>query len=257
VLVLASSAWRIGGILGSRECAADAGIVLAPNATWLRDEDLPFDAGSLLRSSTLSDVTTSAVSGEPESPDARIVALALSRGTSVAAEPQALVACDPPIGASPGLHESICAPGAPVSWVKKGGNGAGEARAPIPFWLSSFEGHREADAVARVVELLSLARQLSRGGFEPTRFEGLTELPHGVRVTGRAGEDAVVAVGLSAKPPWVLPYSDGPPWDLGSPPRVVGLKAGDAVTLTSAQPANTPLSARRTVVFRHAVSVTR
>ncbi len=258
VAVLASSASRIGGVLGARECAAEAGIRLAPEAAWLRDEDLPFDAGALLRSSTLSDITTSVLHAEAESPDARIAALALPRGTSVLSEPDAAVACDPPLavalGEPPRFRESICAHGAPISWLKKTGSAGASARAPLPFWLSSFEGHREADAVARIPELLSLARHLARRGFEPTRFEGLTELPRGVRVTGRAGEDAVVAVGFSAKPPWILPYSDGVPWDLGDAPRVVSLKAGDAVTLTSSQPSFMPLSARRTVVFRHATT---
>ena len=258
VAVLASSASRIGGALGSRECAAEAGIPLTPDATWLRDEDLPFDAGALLRSSTLVDITTSVLHAEPDPPDARIVALALPRGARVVSEPDAVVACDPPLAVAPGetlgFRESICAPGAPISWIKKSGNAGGSARAPLPFWLSSLEGHGEAGAIARIPELLSLARHLARGGFEPTRFEGLTELPRGVRVTGRAGEDAVVAVGLSAKPPWILPYSDGAPWDLGDAPRIVSLKAGDAVTLTSSQSPSMPLNARRTVVFRHATS---
>ena len=254
VAVLASPAPRIGGILGARECAAEAGVRVAPDATWLRDEDLPFDAGALLRASTLSDVTTSALHAEPGPPDARIVALALPRDASVASEPDVVVACDPSLGPALALRESVCAEGAPTSWFKKSGKAGGSARAPMPFWLSSFETHREADAVARIPKLLSLARRLYRAGFEPTRLEGVTELPGGVRVTGRAGEDAVVAVGLSARPPWVLPYSDGVPWDLGDTPRVVTLKAGDAVTLAASPLSTTPLSARRTVVFRHAAN---
>jgi hypothetical protein len=252
VAVLASPASRIGGVLGARECAGEAGIRLAPAAAWLRDEDLPWDAGCLLRASTLTDVTTAALGAEAEAADLRVVALALAPGSSVASTPDAVFACDPALEAGAFLREAVCAHAAPISWSKKGGGATGSARAPTPFWLSQLDGRREADAVARVPELLSLARRLARAGFEPTRFEGVTELPQGVRITGRAGEDAVVAVGLSTRPPWIHPYSDGVSWDLGDSPRVVGLKAGDAVVLSSSPPPTIPLNARRTVVFRHA-----
>ena len=106
--------------------------------------------------------------------------------------------------------------------------------------------------MARIPELLALARRLVREGFEPTVLEGVTELRDGVRVVGRAGEDAVVAIGLGPKPPWVFPYTDGVPWDLGDAPRVVAAAAGAAVKLTSSPPPDAPLEKRRTVVFRHA-----
>ncbi len=253
VAVLASSASRIGGLLGARECASEAGIHLTPDAIWLRDADLPWDAAALLRASALSDVTSTALGAESGPPDERIVGLALSQDASALSEPDAVVvACDPPLGAGRGLRESICAHGAPIAWFNKKRAAVGLARAPLPFWLSSLEGHREVDAIARIPELLSLARRLTRDGFEATRLEGVTELPGGVRISGRAGEDAVVAVGLVPRPPWAIPYSDGLPWNLGGTPRVVSLKAGDSITLTSSPPTVTPLSERRTVVFRRA-----
>jgi hypothetical protein len=81
-------------------------------------------------------------------------------------------------------------------------------------------------------------------------LEGVTELDEGVRVVGRAGEDEVVAVGLGPKPPWVFPYTDGIPWDLGDPPRVVELQPGLAVKLASSPRQSAPIEKRRTVVFR-------
>ena len=127
-----------------------------------------------------------------------------------------------------------------------------EARAPYPFWLSTFEAHREPDATARVVELLSLARRLTRDGFEPTVLQGVTELANGIRVVGRAGEDAIVAVGVGSKPPWVFPYTDGVPWDLGDNPRVTPLQPGASVTLSASPAPNIPVDQRRTIVFRRA-----
>ena len=85
-----------------------------------------------------------------------------------------------------------------------------------------------------------LARRLLRDGFEATVFEGVTELPEGVRVVGRAHEDAIVAVGLLPKAPWAVPYSDATPWDLGDTPRVISLDPGLAVKLVAAQPPGVP-----------------
>ena len=253
VAVIAAPAARLGGLLGARECAEAAGVTIAAEATWLRGEDLPWEAASVLRASTAADVTSAPLRVEPGPPDARLVALALSPGASAVSEPEGVVlACDPPL--APGSPDSVCAHSAPVSWFNKKDAPAGAARGSLPFWLSTLQGHRELDAVARIPELLTLARRLTREGFEPTTLEGITELPGGVRIVGRAGEDAVVAVGLASRPPWVLPYSDAVPWDLGDAPRVVSLKPGDSVTLTSTPPPTAPLNARRTVVFRHAAT---
>jgi hypothetical protein len=113
-----------------------------------------------------------------------------------------------------------------------------------------LEPHHEPDAIARVPELVTLARRLARAAFQPTLLEGVTELPDGVRVVGRAGEDAIVAMGLGPRAPWVFPYTDGLPWDLGDSPRVVALQPGAAVKLASSPPSNAPIEKRRTIVFR-------
>lgn len=255
VAVLEAPAVRIGGLLGAREAADQAAVTLGPEATWLRSEDWPWEAGVLLRASGLSDVTSSPLRVEPGAPDARVVALALAPDASAVSEPEGVViACDPPIAGA--AHESLCAHSAPVSWFNKKDAPAGAARGSLPVWLSPLEGRRELDAVARIPELLSLTRRLAREGFEPTSLEGVTELPDGVRIIGRAGEDAVVAVGLEPKPPWALPYFEagkgGVPWDLGDAPHEIPLKPGDTVKLTSSPLSTAPLAARRTVVFRHA-----
>jgi hypothetical protein len=190
---------------------------------------------------------------QPGPPDARVTALATAAvdGPDHALVPlpeSVALACDPPFG--PGTRETICVPSTPISWFNRKDVPAGAARAGLPVWLGPLESRREIDALARILELLALTRRLSREGFEATALEGVTELPEGVRVIGRAGEDAVVAVGLAPKPPWALPYSDSVPWDLGDAPRVVPLQPGQSVKLTPATPPSAPLRARRTVVFR-------
>jgi hypothetical protein len=253
VMILSAPAARLGGMLGARECADAAGVHVAAGATWLRDQDLAWDAASLLRASALSGVASAEVPIAPGATSPRVTALALSAGARVTSEPDSVVvACDPPVGPSSPERISVCAVGGPVSWWRKPDAPAALAQAPLPFWLSPLEPHHEPDAIARIPELLALARRLVREGFEPTVLEGVTELGDGVRVVGRAGEDQIAAIGLGTKPPWVFPYTDGVPWDLGDPPRVVSLLPGLAVKLASSPPQNAPLEKRRTVVFRHA-----
>lgn len=276
VAVLAVDATRIGGVLGTRESAEAAGLALPPEATWLRADDLPWDAGALLRASGGTDVAATPLPAEAGPPDARVIALSLSFplslpppspssrppssapwsplavGASVVGAPDGVaIACDPPRG--PGVRQTLCAQVAPVSWFNKKDAAAGAARASLPVWLGTLQDRKEVDAMARIPELLTLTRRLARQGFEPTALEGVTELPEGVRVVGRAGEDAVVAVGLVPRPPWVLPYTNGVPWDLGDPPRVVPVKPGESVKLKSSPMPDAALSTRRTVVFRRAV----
>jgi len=251
VVVLAAPGARVGGLLGARECATSGGLHVVAEATWLRDADLGWDATSLLRASTLADVTTTELPTDPGEADARVTAIAASAGARIASGPSdVVVACDPSRTATPPERTTVCASAKPVTWWRRTEAPAMAARAPLPIWLALLGSHPEPDAVARIPEVLALARRLAREGFEPTVFEGVVELPDGVRVVGRAGENAVVAVGLGGKPPWVFPFTDGVPWDLGDPPRVVDLQPGTAVKLVASPPPSSPIDKRRTIVFR-------
>ncbi|MGH7297360.1 MAG: hypothetical protein ACRELB_20660, partial [Polyangiaceae bacterium] len=236
----------------ARETAEVAGIPIAPDAAWLRDEDLAWDATSLLRASGLTAVKSAELPAGPGDATADVIAISRARGASLATAPEGVVvACDPALDDA-AERSVVCAGTAPVSFWRRNDAAAAMARAALPVWLSVFQSHHEPDAVARIPELLTLSRRLRREGFEPTSLEGVTELPDGVRVIGRANEDAIVAVGLLSRAPWVVPYSDGTPWDLGDTPRVVPLQPGLAVKLGVSPPPSTPPDKRRTVVFRHA-----
>jgi hypothetical protein len=253
VIILSGPAARLGGVLGARECAETAGVHLASDAIWLRDEDLAWDATSVLQASGLSGITSAELPAAPAAATSDVMALALSPSARVASEPaSATVACDPPLRSPPDQRASVCVAAAPVSFWRTTDARTAAAHAPLPLWLSLLASHHEPDAVARLPELLTLVRRLVREGFEPTVLEGVTELQDGVRVVGRAGEDQIVAVGLGPRPPWVFPYTDGVPWDLGDAPRVITLQPGSAVKLASTPPSNAPLEKRRTIVFRHA-----
>jgi hypothetical protein len=251
VLVLTAPADRLGGLLGSRECARDAGYVVGPTAAFISVDDQGWDATSILKASALRDVATAVLPTAPGARDLRVAAIVAAAGSRVTWDPSMDVAsCDPPLEAGAAIAEAVCAPSLAAAPWRKGDASACAARAELPIWMSLLAQRHEADAIARVPELLTLTRRMIREGFEPTVLEGVTELRDGVRVAGRAGEDAIVAVGLSAKPPWVHPYSDDVPWDLGDAPRIVPLQPGSFVMLHASPSPSVPIDKRRTVVFR-------
>ncbi|MDB4997030.1 MAG: hypothetical protein JWM74_4462, partial [Myxococcaceae bacterium] len=94
---------------------------------------------------------------------------------------------------------------------------------------------------------------LTRAGFDPTVLEAVTELPSGVDVAGRAGEDAIVAIALEPQAPWAIPCTNGPAWSLGGDPLVIELPAGKHAALTHTKPVASSKEARRTVVFRRTI----
>jgi hypothetical protein len=251
VVVLAAPSGRIGGLLGAREVAEIGGMPVAADAAWLSDGDLAWDAASLMHSSGFATLKNGDLPSGPGDTTADVVGITRAPGASIATSPDGVVtACDPALDTA-GERAFVCAGSAPVSWWRRNDAPAAMAHAALPFWLSLLQSHREPDAIARIPELLALSRRLLRDGFEATGLEGVTELPDGVRVVGRAHEDAIVAVGLLSKAPWTVPYTDGTPWDLGDTPRIVALEPGLAVKLSASPMPSTAPDKRRTVVFRH------
>jgi hypothetical protein len=250
-VILSAPASRLGGLLGAREAAHDAGFAVNDDASWLRVEDQSWDATAILRASGIADVTAGPVPEEPGRLDVRVAAIVAAPSAAVTWEPSlAAVACDPPLESGGATRESVCVPTIASTLWRKGEAPGSAARGALPLWMSTLAQHHEHEVAVLLPDLLALARRLTREGFEPTTFEGVTELRDGVRIVGRAGEDAVVAVGLVPSAPWVLPYSDRVPWDLGDAPRVIALQPGAAVILTSPVRTSAPLDKRRTVVFR-------
>ena len=143
---------------------------------------------------------------------------------------------------------------AALAWHVVGSAGkAGIAEAPLPFWMQAFAGTSEAAALSAQLALVKLGRRLVTEGFEATTLEGVTEVDGGAQVTGRAGDDAIVAVQLTREAPWASPCSTGDAWTLGGDPAIVSLTPGAQVKLTC-KPAALGLRDRRTVVFRHPIA---
>lgn len=254
VTVLAAPAADLGGHSGVRDAARASGITLA--SLTIPAGDRSWDAKQLLVASQVPEaiIGTASTPDVPLEADARVVALSFET-------PGALV---PELGddvysfCEPALDErsthALCIFSGPQRWRPAGAEAVGGlARSKLPAWLFTMRGASDPVALKAMTQLLGLARRLGREGFSPTTLEALTELPNGVEVMGRAGEDAVVAVGVAPSPPWVFPFTDGAPWTLDDAPRVVPLKTLAKVTLTTTQKPLPAKETRRTVVFRRVV----
>jgi len=239
----------VGGLLGLREVVGAAGAPLG--AAEVLPADRGWDAMQALLASAVPDVSHATAPDVPKAPEARVVAVSFASPGALTADAQTDVYsyCDPPL--DPRTRESICVFSGPHQWsLAQAELAGGVARAKLPFWLTAFAGVSDPVALKAEVALVSLARRLRRGGFEPTILEGVTELPTGATVLGRSNEDAVVVVATQPADPWVVPYTDGPAWTLADPPRIIPLKPLEKVTVTSAARLPAAPKGRRTVVFR-------
>lgn len=257
VTVLRTWARLVGGSMGMRELTAQAGLRLSTVA--LAGADRPWDAEQWLLSSAITMVTTASAPVVAPQQDARIVALSLETAHALVGDwaPDVHSACSPPLEDE--TRETLCIFSGPQRWRSPGtGEGAvgGLARADLPSWIYSMRTVKDPAALAGLVKLVGLARALARQGFHPTTINELTERPNGVEVLGRAGEDAVVAVGVGPSEPWVYPLSEDGTWDLDGAPPIAMVKPGQKVMLVTTIKKLPALPARRTVVFRRQVAAT-
>ena len=250
--VLVAPAAGLGGMTGLQEHAKDFSIPLA--LTVLPSADRAWDAKQVLLASQIpeADIKTAAAPEIPVDKDSRVAALSFETPNALVPEtPDEIYSyCNPPLDAK--VRAATCVFSGPQKWRTDGGaeSVAGIARARLPFWLFAMQTVTDPVALKGMTQLFTLARRLTRDGFTPTTLEALTELPTGVEVLGRTGEDAVVAVGVIPTAPFVYTLSDGAPWTLDTAPRVVPVKVLEKVVLTSTLKTLPPKPARHTVVFR-------
>jgi len=253
LVVMLAPAVAVGGLQGLLEVARDNGIVIA--ASSVPPADRGWDAKQVLVASLVPEATinTALAPDVPADTDARVAALSFETANALIPDtPENTYSyCDPPLDAK--MREATCVFSGAQKWRTESGAEAvgGLARSKLPFWLFAMQTVSDPNALRAMTQLLTLARHLGRDHFTPTTLEALTELPSGVEVLGRAGEDAVVAVGVAPSEPFVYPLTDGPVWTLDGTPRIVPTRALEKITLTSPQVKNLPPKAsRRTVVFR-------
>ena len=254
IAVLVAPAAGLGGMTGLQEHGKDFAIPLA--ATVLAPTDRAWDAKQVLLASQIpeADITTAAAPEIPLDKDSRVAALSFETPNALIPETpdETYSYCNPPLDAK--VRAATCVFSGPQKWRTDGGaeSVAGIARAKLPFWLFAMQTASDPVALKGMTQLFTLARRLTRDGFTPTTLEALTELPAGVEVLGRTGEDVVVAVGVIPIAPYVYTLSDGAPWTLDAAPRIVPVKVLEKVLLTSALKTLPPKPSRHTVVFRRA-----
>lgn len=250
VAVVAAPAAKVGGLLGLREIARDANVDLDRAGTPARDRG--WDARATLVASAVPEALVNTATAPTIAPDveSRIFVLSVGKPSALVPDtpPDTYSFCEPMLGTQ--TTESLCAFSGPVTWRAAPEAMGGVARAKLPFWLFALQGVDDPAALKVATQLASLARKLKREGFEPTTLEAVTELPKGVEVLGRTGEDAVVAVMLSSTAPYAFPLGDTRRWALGEPPVVVDVQPLSKVVLTSSERKIPPPASRRTVVFR-------
>jgi hypothetical protein len=250
VVTIASA--KIGGMLGVREALARA--KLADAAAWVAPSARGDEAADALRASLMTDIVVApdGIAPKVASTDRRIVSVSRESTTELAIDAPAggYYLCAPPL--DPGVTNAVCVESAPHEWRARGGAKIGIAYAPAPFWLASFSTIDAPAALSGALDLILLARRLAPLGFQPTILGGATETARGVDVLGRVGEDAVVAVGLQPRAPWLLAYTDGPAWEVTDAPHIIPLAPLTRISLTSKPPPSSSKTERRTVVFRRA-----
>lgn len=256
--VVVGPAAQLGGSLGLRELAKDSGVTLGE--IEMPHADRPWDAKLTLLGALVPEalITTGATPDIDANAEARVVALSFGTPEALAPEPATDVYsyCEPLLSKT--NEESICVFSGTQKWrTTRPDAEGGLARAKFPFWLTVMEGVSDPVAMKATTELLGLARRLKRRGYDATTLEAMTELANGVEVMGRSGEDAVVAVGVSSLPPYILPYTNGAAWQITGEPPHVPIKTLEKVTLTASTKTVPPKEKRRTVVFRHQSSATR
>jgi hypothetical protein len=232
---------RIGSALGLSDFAVREG--LGEIAIWVRPDDLAAAAAEALVASGAGDTG--------QAGDDRVISIALLEGGLFLPDPgrEVLSVCVPEATAPVGPR--MCVQASAHPWSARGAKqNVGAAEAPLPFWMLVYADVADPAAMRQELVLLRLARRLFAQHFVPTTLAGVTETATGAAVLGRAGEDAVVAVGLAPQPPWAVPYTDGPAWTLDGGPRIVPLEPGAKVVLEAKGTALPPVDKRRTVVFR-------
>jgi hypothetical protein len=259
VMALDVDAVRIGGGLGVLEWVARARVAGDSFVPWVPPGDLGWDAKNALLASGAPDAQVTAGDGIAQHvSEARLVSIATAAsgggaradGAGGADGQDGVYGCVPAFGGA----RTVCEQAGPLTWRVVGDpRSTGIAQAKLPFWLSAMNGLDTTRAQEAAARLLAFARRLHALGYRATSSDGIEELPTGVQVHGVGGADQIIAVGVGNEEPFVLPYTDAPPWTLDGTPRAVPIAQGQVLKLISVSGRDLPPANRRTVVFRHQV----
>ncbi len=237
IAVLCAPAPRLGGTLGLTDAAARARVALA---VAVPSDDLEADARAALAASGV------ALSGPGAAERGAVVALSAdARSTLAAADLGADIGCRPLPRL--GAVQAMCVEGRPGALAALRLPIA-SATAPRPLWLPAPPATDRAE-LERALDVLAFARRMTARGFELTSLVGFAATPDGAAIQGQSGQKEIVAVSVSAAPPYLHTLSDGPAWTLAGEPRVVAL-APRAQARLRATPPYVGAARREIVVWR-------
>jgi hypothetical protein len=240
--VYATSLESVGGSVGLGEVLARAGAPGAPvhrTAEVIAEEPATLLAASGILSAHVVEGSGRSRLGLPDPP--HLFAFAKPDGgyASKISTTRGAIACRPDLSTRPA--SAICVGAAGVF------DGLEGPRAERPAWLPAST---DPQALARYLDALALARRLRLAGFELTTVDGVVETPTGATITGRADEKQVVAIALSAAPPFLHTLSDKEAWKVDGEPRLVPVSPGGQVSLVASPAFAGPRVPRSMIVFR-------
>jgi hypothetical protein len=232
----------LGGSVGLAEALTRSGAAGAPihrTPAVVKDEPTLALAASGILSAHLVETGGRSRLGLPDPP--HLYSFAANDGGYAAkiSTTRSAIACTPSLGTSPAA--AVCLGGVGAF------DGLEGLRAERPAWLPAST---EPAALAKALEALALARKLRLAGFELTTVDGVLETPTGATITGRAEQKQVVAIALSAVPPYLHTLSDAEAWSIDAEPRVVPVSPGGKVSLTATPAFTGPKVPRSIIVFR-------
>jgi hypothetical protein len=221
IALFAARRARVGGLVGLKDMASRASM---PVAVWTPSDDLKEDARDALAASGIPPALAGLAPGRPA-----VFALSTDvRSTLTRGHDGGTVACRPPLDV--GAFQALCLEARPGDF-SPGGTMQGFARGPQPLWLALPRGP-DAAALERALDVLTFARRMTALGFELTSLVGATFTPRGLKVTGRNGENEIVAIVVSAHKPYLHTLSAGAPWTLAEP-SITPLAPSDTLELAA------------------------
>ena len=254
MLVVEIAATRVGGLTGLREAASRHGTKKMHGI--LEVEDLQADAVAALLASGVGESTLvrGEATGLPGKANSRVVAFGLFDTSSFLPDvaPRVSVACDPPARPEADFQTYVCVQARPQRWRREGSvetQGAAEGR--LPFWLSMYEGVDDESALVAVAKLLAFSRRMKLLGFEPTTTDGVKDSAFGAEILGRPNKKQALAVGLTARPPWVHPLTHTSAWELDGELVIADVEPDAAIKVRSRSGTlGADANTRRVVVWR-------
>lgn len=253
IAVVGAPADRLGGLVGMREASRREG--MGDVLFAFEQGDLGSDAVAALRASTVpaTSILTPDATGLAGKAEHTVVAFSLGATGAYLPEvnPAVATACLPELSAGELPRSFVCVEARPQVWQSDAAAKAqGAAEGRYPFWISVLTDTTDKDGLVAASSLLGFARRMNLAGFEPSTTDGVMDNSEGAVITGRPGKGDVVALGIVKQPPWIIPLTDGPAWQVDGLLRILNVPVGSTMKVLAKPSLGKDPNARRVVIWR-------